>query len=196
MKGFKSSKDVIGAAILLLSAAGFFYTLYLSLWNILWAPVWIVVLHFIFKSLTPRTPGVANKSQSVSFCSHLLTVGGKLKTCIVCVKHDEITIHPQGITVPMGNITDILFEDKSTDEISLAGFCLDFIDATEGPSQITFVNQGWGPLRKTKADMAIIQDAHSRWIAGSNREELVVVDVGEFQKQQMDSAAHVVAHSV
>jgi hypothetical protein len=215
-KYLKTKQDQLFAALMAAFTIGFLCLLVLSSWVwLLSAPIYFPLA--VAVSLVLVGGKLPTKRTDVeTIHTDLLTVGGFRKPCTINVYPDKIIVtsklmgtaqqradaiiqekkegrflmlgHGIDATIPLGSISAILFEDKSEDELSMAGFGIDYSD--HGPARLMFFNQGMLSVGKTRKAVKMIQDAHQAWFKGCEVDPISVIDVSSLKKKAANSAVH------
>lgn len=111
--------------------------------------------------------------------------------CKLTIRPSELVVTSSGIPdihIAMERINTVMFEDKSTPKMSMAGFGIDYVD--HGPARLMFFNTGLFPVRKTRKTVEAIQTAHREWVKGSAVDALQVIDVNATKKRTANSVIH------
>jgi hypothetical protein len=192
MIGIKSKQDAVVAVVFIAFLLGFLYLVFfVSGWWILSAPAYGLVALFLSSWIgtgkVPKTP----KEEGITVDTRILTVGGESKPCTVIVRTDRIIVKSIGnnTEIPMETLSTVMFEDKTTDGLSMAGFGIDYCDS-DGPARVMFFNQGAFSVRRTHKIVALIQTTHQNWSQANNVNSLPVIDVSALKKQVADSVVH------
>ena len=137
-----------------------------------------------------KVPAVKSEG-GTTIATSLLTVGGTLKSCTVIVQPERILVKSKGgvTEIQMGALSTVMFEDKTTEELPMAGFGIDYRDS-EGSARVMFFNQGAFAVRRTRKTITLIQTAHKDWLQGHKGDTLSVVDVSAIKKQIANSVVH------
>ena len=122
----------------------------------------------------------------------LITAGNINKSCLVSVMNDSLLVEiawQPNILVHFDHLTQVLFEDKSHPELSMAGFCVDYKDG-KGSCRLLFFTSGWFSVSRTKKLVKAIKDAYSTYYQGTSVEDLTVVDVSEVKRLKANDPVH------
>lgn len=195
MYGIKKPGDGKMLVLFLLSLAGFIYLLTQSWLWLLFAPVyWFLTTMgslYLVTGKIPQGTRAPMKELGIVIKTTLLTVGGDRKACDVIVRESEIVVKSRGIAdihIAMERLTALMFEDKSTPEMSMAGFGIDYVD--RGPARLMFFNDSWFPVHNTRKAVSLIQNAHHAYFKGCDVAPLNFIDVSTLKKQAANSAVH------
>jgi len=174
----QTKQDKAVGWLLLLCVIGFCFLLYQSLWWILSLPLYglfsLGLCLFLVTGKLPETERLPRQK----IRTKLFTPAGELKACTVCIYDSELIIQPGATVIRMEAISEIMFEDKSTDELDMAGFGIDYEDSM-GSARVMFFNSGGGSVWLTQRMIKKIQTAHKKWFDGCRVDPLAVVDAGE-----------------
>ena len=188
MKAIRSKQDVVLVAVLFASIFGFAYlVLFVSGWWLLSAPIYgLVALFFAIWISTGKIPK-ATKEDGITIPTRLLTVGGELKACTVILRPERIIVRASGsyTDIPMEAMTTIMFEDKTTDGLPMAGFGIDFDDSGSS-ARVMFFNEGVFSVRRTRKIVTAIQTSHQVWRQVHDGDMLSMIDVSAIK----NSAVH------
>lgn len=191
MSSYNESSEGVNIAI------GFITLVYIIMLFVSWSWLWALPVYFylMFK-LVDKEQKYESKIETLpaSINTHLVTVGHGMNPCILVVKEDCLLVTGNGYytKIPMESIEQVLFENKSTKDLDMAGFSVDYRDSN-GPARVMFWNDGnhcWNPVSKTRKHVSVIKNAHKAWYAGTTVPELDVHDVGKIKLQAANECVH------
>jgi hypothetical protein len=132
--------------------------------------------------------------------TRIVTVGGHTKKATITLleggikvswKKDNIFSKTEinEINIPFETLSNLNFEDKTTDGHSMAGFGIAYHDG-ESSAQVIFFENGWSPVRKARKAAEKIESAYKKFFAGCKVEPLEIIDVNQVREKAANNVVH------
>jgi hypothetical protein len=123
--------------------------------------------------------------------TYIVTQGGATKRATITLLKGGIKVTSPGseINIPFETLSNLNFEDKSTPELSMAGFGINWHDG-ESSAQLIFFHCGFFPVRKARKAVEKIESAYKTYFAGCKVDPLEVIDVNQVREKAANNVVH------